>query len=76
MDEIQQLAQQVRKSPALASREVRNEAIRLEYWERIRNGEGYCQAADNTANHFGVGVRMVYEVRNLTTTTIKPYCPK
>jgi hypothetical protein len=70
LDKIQQLAEQVRKSPALASREVRNEAIRLEYWERIRNGEGYCQAADNTANHFGVDSKTVYRVRELTTKTV------
>lgn len=70
--QISELAEQVRQNPALASKAVRNEAIRQEYWHRVRSGEGYCQAADNTANYFGVGVRLVYEVRNEKMTFIRP----
>ena len=70
MDKLNELVEQVRNNPALASKQVRNEAIRQEYWERIRNGEGYCQAADNTANYFGVDSKTVYRVRELATKTV------
>jgi len=67
---LDKAVEQVRKNPDLCSRGVRNEAIRRDYWDAVRNGSGYSQAAYDVASKYSVGVVTVYNARNLTVKKI------
>jgi len=67
---LDKIVEQVRSNPALCSKQVRNEAIRRDYWDAIRQGQGYCQAAESTAKKYGVDSKTVYRARVLTVKKI------
>jgi Mor family transcriptional regulator len=67
---LDKAVEQVRKNPALTSKEVRNEAIRRDYWQAVRNGTGYSAAAYQVAKKYQLGVVSVYKIRNLATRTV------
>jgi len=69
--QLDKLVEQVRKQPELTTKAVRNEAIKRDYWEGVRSGKGYCQAADDTARKYEVAPRTVYEVRNLKVKKVR-----
>lgn len=68
--QLDKLVEQVRKQPELTTKAVRNEAIKRDYWEGVRSGKGYCQAADDTARKYEVAHSTVYRARDLKTKTI------